>query len=92
MQVLLQDPAHLLYHGEVLRRNGQVVGDVRAGSYGHTLGGAVGLAMATRPSGEPATKAWFDAGDWEVEVAGSVVPATVSLRPLFDPANTRVKC
>ena len=44
-QVLVNDPEPLLYHGEVLYRDGVVVGDVRAGSYGHTLGGAVGLAM-----------------------------------------------
>ena len=37
--------AVLLYHGEVIHRDGQAVGYVRAASYGFTLGGAVGLAM-----------------------------------------------
>lgn len=41
----------MLYHGEVVYRNGEVVGDVRAGSYGHTLGGAVGLAMVASTDG-----------------------------------------
>ncbi len=45
VQVLLKDPAPLMYHAEVVRRDGVPVGYVRAASYGHTLGGAVGLAM-----------------------------------------------
>ena len=45
VQVLVCDPQPLLHHGEIVRRDGVAVGYVRAGSYGHTLGGAVGLAM-----------------------------------------------
>ena len=45
VQVLVKDPEPLLFHAEVVHRNGKPVGYVRAGSYGHTLGGAVGLAM-----------------------------------------------
>ena len=37
--------AALLHGGEVVYADGEVVGDVRAASYGHTLGHAVGLAM-----------------------------------------------
>ena len=33
----------MMYHAEVVWRNGVRVGDIRAASYGHTLGGAVGL-------------------------------------------------
>ena len=39
-----------MFHGEVLMRDGQVVGDIRAASYGHSLGGAVGLAMVSELS------------------------------------------
>ncbi|HVL71350.1 MAG TPA: FAD-dependent oxidoreductase, partial [Beijerinckiaceae bacterium] len=88
VQVLVKDPEPLLFHAEIVRRNGMPVGYVRAGSYGHTLGGAVGLAMIE--AGEPIEAAWLDA-TWEVEIAGSVYPAHVSLRPLYDPAMKRVK-
>ncbi|MGK2927192.1 MAG: GcvT family protein, partial [Lysobacterales bacterium] len=47
VQILLQDPEPLMHHAEVVLRDGVPVGDVRAASYGHTLGGAVGLAMVT---------------------------------------------
>jgi 4-methylaminobutanoate oxidase (formaldehyde-forming) len=45
LQVLVKDPEPLMFHAEVVRRDGVPVGYVRAASYGHTLGGAVGLAM-----------------------------------------------
>src|SRR5947208_7095357 len=45
VQVRLTDPGPLMFHAEVVRRDGLPVGYVRAASYGFTLGGAVGLAM-----------------------------------------------
>ena len=45
LQVLVKDPEPMIYHAEVVRRSGRAVGYVRAASYGHTLGGAVGLVM-----------------------------------------------
>jgi 4-methylaminobutanoate oxidase (formaldehyde-forming) len=43
------------------------------------------------PDGEGLTPAWVDGGEWTVEVADRLVPATVSLRPLYDPSNARIK-
>ena len=34
-QLLVLDPQPLMYHGEVVYRNDQIVGNVRAASYGH---------------------------------------------------------
>ena len=89
IQVLVKDPDPLMFHAEVVRRNGAPVGYVRAASYGHTLGGAVGLAMIEPKV--PIDAAWLAAGTWEVEIAGKCYPAAVSLRPLYDPANKRIK-
>ena len=92
--MLLTDPEPLLYHGEVVDRDGVVVGDVRAASYGHTLGGAVGLSMVQgggADAGEPINSAWVNSGSWEVDVAGTRYPARASLRPLYDPKNERIK-
>ena len=68
-----------------------IVGDVRAASYGHTLGGAVGLSMVRAADGERVSPAWISAGDWEVDVAGVRVPARASLRPMYDPKNERIR-
>jgi glycine cleavage system aminomethyltransferase T len=89
VQVLLTDPEPLMFHGEVVRRDGVAVGYVRAASYGFTVGGAVGLAMVD--PGRPVGKEYLDTGEWTVEIAGSTYPARVSLRPLYDPGNARIK-
>ena len=92
VQVCLAAPEPLLFHGEVVYRNGEIVGDVRAASYGHTLGGAVGLSMVRAADGERVvTPAWVNGGDWEVDVAGVRVPARASLRPMYDPKNERIR-
>jgi 4-methylaminobutanoate oxidase (formaldehyde-forming) len=80
-----------LVHGETVLRDGSVVGYVRAGSQGWTVGGAIGLALVANADGDPADKAWLDAGDWAVDIAGTTHSASVSLRPLYDPANERVR-
>ena len=89
VQVRLLDPEPLLHHAEVVLRDGREVGYVRAASYGHTLGGAVGLAMLD--AGEPLTPAWLESGSWEVDVAGARHPAVTSLRPMYDAANERIR-
>jgi glycine cleavage system aminomethyltransferase T len=88
--VLVKDPKPMLFHAEVVHRNGKPVGYVRAGSYGHTLGGAVGLAMV-ESGGAPIDAAWLKDARWEVDIAGRLYPATVSLRPLYDPRMERIK-
>jgi 4-methylaminobutanoate oxidase (formaldehyde-forming) len=88
VQVLVKDPQPLMFHAEVVRRDGVSVGYVRAASYGHTLGGAVGLAMI-----EPKVvvdEAYLGSGHWEVDIAGGLYPAVVSARPLYDPQMKRI--
>ena len=81
VSALCLDPEPLMYHAEVLRRDGEEVGYLRAASYGHTLGGAVGLALV---------KGTLE-GEWTVEINGRRYPAAVSLRPPYDPSNSRIK-
>jgi len=91
LQILVLDPEPLLFHGEVVRRDGAMVGYIRAASYGHTLGGSVGLAMVETLTGEPLDQAWIDGGEWTIEVADRTYPVKASLRPLFDPKNEKIK-
>jgi 4-methylaminobutanoate oxidase (formaldehyde-forming) len=89
LQILVQDPEPMMFHAEVVHRDGRPVGYIRAASYGFTLGGAVGLAMVD--AGEPIDKAYLERGTWEVDIAGQKYPARASLRPLYDPSMLRVK-
>jgi glycine cleavage system aminomethyltransferase T len=90
VQVRLLDPEPLLFHAEIVLRDGQPVGYVRAASYGWTLGSAVGLAMV-EGGREPVTPDWLASGSWEIDVAGTRYPAEVSLRPMYDPTSARVR-
>ncbi|MBI4883304.1 MAG: GcvT family protein [Actinobacteria bacterium] len=90
VSVMVLDPEPLMFHAEVLRRDGVPVGYVRAASYGHTLGGAVGLAMVSSVD-QPPTAEWLTDGTWTAEIADRQYPASVSLRPLYDPTNARIK-
>jgi len=89
VQVLVKDPGPMMYHAEIVYRDGRAVGYIRAASYGHTLGGAVGLAMVQ--ADEPVDPAWLERGAWEVDIAGGRYPAIASLRPLYDPKSDRVR-
>src|SRR5258708_2830165 len=86
VQILVKDPEPMMFHAEVVRRDGVAVGYVRAASYGHTLGGAVGLAMVEPKV--PVDDAYLNSGKWEVDIAGRLYPAIVSARPLYDRRHT----
>ncbi len=85
----VNDPAPLMFHAEVVWRDGRAVGYVRAASYGHTVGGAVGLAFL-EPK-QTVDEAYLTSGTWEVEIAGKKYPCAVSARPLYDPKGERIK-
>jgi 4-methylaminobutanoate oxidase (formaldehyde-forming) len=89
VQVRLTDPVPLMHHAEMVHRDGVAVGYVRAASYGHTLGGAVGLAMIDADG--PLTADWLADGSWEVDIAGERFEAVTSLRPMYDPDNARIR-
>jgi 4-methylaminobutanoate oxidase (formaldehyde-forming) len=78
-----------MFHAEVVRRDDEPVGYVRAASYGFTLGGAVGLVMID--AGRPVDAAYLASGSWDVEIARHRHPARVSMRPMYDPDNVRIK-
>ncbi|MDG1116196.1 MAG: FAD-dependent oxidoreductase [Flavimaricola sp.] len=88
VQFMLQDPEPLLYHNEPILRDGQIVGHLTSGAYGHHLGGAVGLGYVPC-KGQSATDVL--ASDYEIDVAGRRVKATASLKPLYDPKGDRVR-
>ena len=90
VQFRLTDPEPLLFHNEPVLRDGQIIGHVTSGNYGHTLGGAIGLGyVPCRTPGEPAAE--MLASGYAIEVAGQVFEAEASLRPMYDPASERVK-
>ncbi|SMR82300.1 4-methylaminobutanoate oxidase (formaldehyde-forming) [Aliiroseovarius halocynthiae] len=88
VQFKLTDPEPLLYHNEPVIRDGEIVGYLSSGSYGHHLGAAMGLGYVPC-KGE--TAADVLASSYEIDVAGTRVKAEASLRPMYDPKSERVK-
>ena len=88
VQFKLTDPEPLLYHNEPVIRDGEIVGYLSSGSYGHALGGAMGLGYVPC-KGE--TVADVLASTYEIDVAGTRVRAEASLKPMYDPKGERAK-
>ena len=88
VQFKLTDPELLLYHNEPLIRDGEIVGYLSSGGYGHHLGAAIGLGYVPC-KGE--TAADVLASSYEIDVAGVRVKAEASLRPMYDPKSERVR-
>ncbi|MGJ8555432.1 MAG: GcvT family protein [Sulfitobacter geojensis] len=88
LQFKLTDPEPLLYHNEPIVRNGEIVGYLSSGAYGHALGGAMGLGYVPC-KGESAADVL--ASSFEIDVAGVRVKAEASLKPMYDAKSERVK-
>ncbi len=88
VNLLLGSPDHDLYGDEPVYWDGTPVGHVRSAGFGHSLGAPVGIAGLERD--DAITAAALAAGSFEIDVAGTRVPAQVSLKPFFDPERSRV--
>ena len=88
VQFRLTDPEPLLYHNEPIVRDGEIVGYLTSGAYGHHLGGAMGLGYVPC-AGEAAADVL--GSTYEIDVAGVRVAAEASLKPMYDPTSERVK-
>ncbi|MGA0923901.1 MAG: glycine cleavage T C-terminal barrel domain-containing protein, partial [Lutimaribacter sp.] len=76
------------YHNEPVLRDGQIVGYLSSGAYGHHLGGAIGMGYVPC-AGE--TAAQMLASRYEIDVAGTRVVAEAALKPMYDPTGARTK-
>ncbi|MEM1073788.1 MAG: FAD-dependent oxidoreductase [Pseudomonadota bacterium] len=88
LQFKLNDSEPLLYHNEPVLRDGEIVGYLSSGAYGHHLGAAMGLGYVPC-IGESAADVL--ASTYEIDVAGTRVAAEASLKPMYDPKSERVK-
>ena len=90
MQFRLNDPQPLLYHNEAILRDGEIVGYLTSGNYGHHLGGSIGLGyVKCREDGESAESQL--GSEYSIDVAGTIVPTEVSFRPMYDPKSAQVR-
>ena len=89
VQFLLKVPEPMLYHNEPIWQGERIAGYIRSGMYSHTLGAACGLGYVKAADGGVVGP--IGADDYEIEIAGVRYPAIASLKPLYDPTNSRIK-
>jgi 4-methylaminobutanoate oxidase (formaldehyde-forming) len=90
VSLVLGDPDAMIWGGELVLRDGVAVGQVTSGAWGETLGACAGLAYLRDPNGGILTPDVIRTGTYQVNVGGDLHPATVTLRPPFDPAGHRI--
>ncbi|AEV76161.1 glycine cleavage system T protein (aminomethyltransferase) [Mycolicibacterium rhodesiae NBB3] len=87
----VESPEAMLWGGELVLRDGAVAGQVTSAAWGETTGSCVGLAYLRATDNAIVSADWVRAGRYEVNVGGRLYPISVSLRPLYDAANTRIR-
>jgi glycine cleavage system T protein len=85
----LEETEPMLHGGEPVLRNGEFAGEMASGTFGHTLGCAVGMGYLGNPNGIDAE--WIMKGRYEVLIEGKGIPAAVHLSSPYDPENKRPK-
>ena len=85
----VQDPEVMLLGRETIYRDGERVGWLGSGGYGHTLRTNIGYGYVRRPEG--LTREYLLGGQYQLEVATERVPCQIHLGPLYDPKMERIK-
>jgi dimethylglycine dehydrogenase len=81
IQAADHDPPYM----STIWHDGQVVGELTSGYWGHRVGACIGLGMLRADLTQPGTGV-------EVEIFGQRYPATVKAdEPLWDPRNERIR-
>lgn len=91
ISLVLDDPDVMMWGGELVLRDGLAAGQVTSAAWGEAIGRSVGLAYIRHPGDEVMTADLARAGSYQVNVGGELCPATLHLRPPFDPAGLRIK-
>jgi sarcosine dehydrogenase len=84
----VDDPSVNLLGRETIYRNGERVGWLSSGGFGHTVGKPIGYGFIRR---DGVDEAFMTSGSYELEVASERVPARLHLGALYDPTHARVK-
>lgn len=85
---ILEDPEPVLWGSEPIYRDGQPVGYTTSGSYGHTVGGGIGMGYVNHAGG--VTDEFLKMGRYELLVNGRRYAARLHLRAPYDPDRTRI--
>jgi 4-methylaminobutanoate oxidase (formaldehyde-forming) len=84
LMAVTMDAGGNLYGGESVRENGRVIGRIRSGTHGYTIGKDIGLVYLPQVLATAGI-------ELEVEVMGEYIPARVADTPLVDPEGKNLR-
>jgi 4-methylaminobutanoate oxidase (formaldehyde-forming) len=85
---LTVDPEVVLLGRETIYRDGVPVGWLSSGGFGYTVGHGIGYGYVRNARVD---RDWLISASYELEVATERVPATLHLKPLYDPTASRIR-
>ena len=85
----VDDPKIVLLGRETIYRDGERVGWLSSGGYGHTVQKAIGYGYVRRAGG--VTREYLESGSYELEVATERCPCRLALGPLYDPRSMSIR-
>ncbi|MFZ0324471.1 MAG: FAD-dependent oxidoreductase [Actinomycetes bacterium] len=87
LQFRLDDPDAMAYHDEPILRDGVRVGRTTSSMFSTSQDRCCSMGYVEHV--DSITAQWLADGSWEITVAGTQVPVSVSIRSWYDPANQR---
>ena len=84
-----EGPLPMLYHEEPILRDGQIIGTVTSGGYGHRIGASLGMGYVSSP--ECVDAEFLSGARFEIEVACERYPAIMQFGAFYDPKSQKVK-
>ncbi|WP_022729736.1 GcvT family protein [Fodinicurvata sediminis] len=91
VQFRLSDPEPLLYHDEPVWLDGERVGHLTSGAYGHEVGAALGMGYVTLSGGRAPKAVDLEGAAFELEIGRQRCRAQASIKPFFDPKRERIR-
>ena len=85
----VDNPEIVLLGRETIFRNGEKAGYLASGGWGYTLDCNIGYGYVRHQDG--VDDAYLAEGDYQLEIAGTLIPCRFHPRPLYDPQMTRVR-
>lgn len=84
----VDDPSVTLLGRETIYRDGQRVGWLASGGFGHSIGKPIGYGFIRMKN---VTEDFVLSGQYELDVAATRLPATLHLAPLYDPKGAKIR-
>ena len=85
---VLENPEPMLWGNEPIYRDNRPVGYTTSGSYGHSVGAAIGMGYVNHPDGiDPQ---FIQRGKFEINISGERFAVKPYLRPPYDPGRKKI--